>query len=185
MLLTPREAYMTNGNGVKSPDLKTILVSAANTAGTLARVVGLIAGKSVNIEGLCVAQYDCHDHDGNHRCASIPIVMDATDADVSVFCNNMQRCLDVHSAVPMETHRDALVLYVVVGRVYSNNPHVLARAKSLAESMGASICKGPQDSWNFVTLHMIAEKDRADRFAELILGMKYRTVVRCGPIVMA
>ena len=168
---TSHSAYNLKSGYADTVERHTLAILVENEPGTLARVIGLFAGRGYNIESLTVAETD---HEGN--LSRITIVTSGTPQVIEQIKAQIGRIVPVHDVHDLTVEGPSvereLALFKVAGKGDAR-----IEAVRLADIFRANVVDSTLESFVF---EVVGTSEKIDAFADLMRPLGLIEVVRTG-----
>jgi acetolactate synthase-1/3 small subunit len=173
---TSHSAYNLKASYADTVERHTLAILVENEPGTLARVIGLFAGRGYNIESLTVAETD---HEG--RRSRITIVTSGTPQVIEQIKAQIGRIVPVHKVNDLTVEGPSvereLALFKVAGKGDAR-----IEAVRLADIFRANVVDSTLESFVF---EVVGTSEKIDAFADLMRPLGLTEVVRTGVAALA
>ncbi len=168
---TSHSAYNLKAGYDDTVERHTLAILVENEPGTLARVIGLFAGRGYNIESLTVAETDHHGH-----LSRITIVTSGTPQVIEQIKAQLGRIVPVHKVNDLTVEGPSvereLALFKVAGKGDAR-----IEAVRLADIFRANVVDSTLESFVF---EVVGTSEKIDAFGELMRPLGLTEVVRTG-----
>ena len=155
---------------------RTFAVLVDNTAGVLARVIGLFSGRGYNIDSLTVAEVD----DAKHV-SRITIVTSGTAKTLAQIKAQLMRLVPVYRVVDLTMETQALERELALVKVVGTGEHRV-EALRLADSFRARVVDAGRDSFVF---EITGHSAKLNAFIDLMRVLGLCEVSRTGIVAIA